>query len=507
MEETKTLIAQCSGLFWDATTSEQFAVKTDSVRINFSFNNRLGVNARLIKSGVAASQLMDSSFNQPLVRNKNLNYFKTYYVVPGTHETQPYWLENEMAEGYFNVTDQLYIGVPDVEPSFWFRCTIEIEGLALEYVKPVRYKFTDPVKGELYEPLVVLPPVLIAPEEALKITRNNNSPVGVLKVQAKKKNVWGTVKSMSVPESGKATFNFTPTKFFLPERNAIAEINYSIVANKDYDYTFAVSTDTNSVGNVMSMQDIKSSPYYRELHEIKYDHIPYINYFTSAKVSNKKLDLKTYHKRIGYIVGAGDKVPAALEQMGFEVILLTDKELSRNNLAQYDAIITGVRAYNTNEWMNKHFDKLMRYVNDGGNLIVQYNTSNQIGPVRAKIGPYPFNISRTRVTDERAPVKILNPAHPVFNFPNKITDADFEGWIQERSIYHATAWDTTKFEAMLSMNDPGEKADAGSLIISKHGKGYFTYTGLVFFRELPAGVPGAYRLMANLIALNRKKAF
>ena len=257
----------------------------------------------------------------------------------------------------------------------------------------------------------------------------------------------------------------------------------------------------------MSMQDIKSSPYYRELHEIKYDHIQYINYFTSAKVSNKKLDLKTYHKRIGYIVGAGDKVPAALEQMGFEVILLTDKELSRNNLAQYDAIITGVRAYNTNEWMNKHFDKLMRYVNDGGNLIVQYNTSNQIGPVRAKIGPYPFNISRTRVTDERAPVKILNPAHPVFNFPNKITDADFEGWIQERSIYHATAWDTTKFEAMLSMNDPGEKADARSLIISKHGKGYFTYTGLVFFRELPAGVPGAYRLMANLIALNRKKAF
>lgn len=148
----------------------------------------------------------------------------------------------------------------------------------------------------------------------------------------------------------------------------------------------------------------------------------------------------------------------------------------------------------------------MKYVSDGGNLIVQYNTSNQIGPVRSKIGPFEFNITRTRVTDENAAVTFLKPEHPVFNFPNKLTGDDFKDWRQERSIYHGS--DTSgKFEKLISMADPGEKSDDGSLLVAKYGKGYFTYTGIVFFRQLPAGVPGAYRLLANLIALNKKKGF
>jgi hypothetical protein len=148
----------------------------------------------------------------------------------------------------------------------------------------------------------------------------------------------------------------------------------------------------------------------------------------------------------------------------------------------------------------------MKYVEDGGNLIVQYNTSTNIGPVRAQIGPYNFNITRNRITDENAFVHLLKPDHAVLNFPNKITQDDFKGWTQERSIYHG-ADTTNKFETILGMSDSGEKQDNGSLLIAKYGKGYFTYTGLVFFRELPAGVPGAYRLMANLIALNNKKTF
>jgi len=193
--------------------------------------------------------------------------------------------------------------------------------------------------------------------------------------------------------------------------------------------------------------------------------------------------------------------------MGYEVTLLDEKNISRNHLDQFDAIITGVRAYNTNEWLNNYYDQLMGYVAAGGNLIVQYNTSSNIGPVKAKIGPYAFDISRTRITDENAAVRFLQPAHPVFNFPNKITAADFEGWIQERSIYHGSNWDKAKMTALISMNDPGENADEGSLLVAQYGKGFFTYTGLVFFRELPAGVPGAYRLLANLIALNKKKGF
>ena len=193
--------------------------------------------------------------------------------------------------------------------------------------------------------------------------------------------------------------------------------------------------------------------------------------------------------------------------MGFEVNRLTQKELSKNDLNKFDAIITGVRAYNTKDWLANDYDKLMSYVEQGGNLIIQYNTNNFISSVASKIGPYKFSISRNRVTDENATITILKPDHPVLNFPNQVNQDDFKGWIQERSVYDAADWDKDKFETILSMNDPGEKPDEGSLIIAKHGKGFFTYTGLVFFRELPAGVPGAYRLLANLIALNRKKAF
>jgi len=239
------------------------------------------------------------------------------------------------------------------------------------------------------------------------------------------------------------------------------------------------------------------------LRSINYDHIPAIRYFYPDFITALNIDLKTAGRKIGYIPGAGDKVAVILERMGYEVTILDKTTLPVSNLKSFDAIITGVRAYNTNEWMSAFYDVLMDYVKDGGNLIVQYNTSNNIGTVRSKIGPYEFNITRNRITDEEAKVTMLDPSHKVFNFPNKITGKDFEHWIQERSIYHAGSWDS-HFKPLLSMADPGEGADEGSLIVAKYGKGYFTYTGLVFFRELPAAVPGAMRLMANLIALNKE---
>ena len=242
------------------------------------------------------------------------------------------------------------------------------------------------------------------------------------------------------------------------------------------------------------------------IRSINYDHIPGINYFKLPVFNVLSLDLKIVGKKIGYIEGAGDYIPEALLQMGYDVTVLNDNTLANANLSQYDAIITGVRAYNIKTSLITYYNKLMRYVENGGNLIVQYNTSDQVGGVRTKIGPYPFSVSRTRVTDEKAAVKILQPEHPVLTYPNKIGDKDFDGWIQERSIYHASNWDS-HYETIFAMHDEGENDDAGSLITAKYGKGNFVYTGLVFFRELPAGVPGAYRLLANLIALNHKKGF
>jgi hypothetical protein len=237
----------------------------------------------------------------------------------------------------------------------------------------------------------------------------------------------------------------------------------------------------------------------QQIRTIRYDHIPAIHYFRQAQIEYKLIDVKIIGKTVGYITGAGDKVPEAMEQMGYKVVLLKEQDITNVNLRQFDAVITGIRAYNTNEWMNNVYEVLMQYVKDGGVLLTQYNTSNQIGPVKAKIGPYPFTITRNRVTDEEAKVNLLIPGHPVFNYPNKITEKDFEGWVQERSVYHAESADSN-FTRLISMNDPGEKAHDGSLVIADYGKGRFVYTGLSFFRQLPSGVPGAYRLFANLVA-------
>jgi LmbE family N-acetylglucosaminyl deacetylase len=490
LKETQQLIEQCSGLFITATSPQQFAVQTDSVRINFLLNNRLGVNADLKQVSL---ENFDSTFHQTLVKNKNLVFGKTIFVPAAKPITQPYWLVNKMEEGYFNVNDQLKIGQADVDPAFVATITVSIEGQDFKFEKPVRYKITDPVRGELYEPLVVIP--------TFDVSVSND--LVVYKIGSKENN-------LSQPVIFKANKNISDVKIFAGER-AIPESEKTDLAKgqvKEVE-TWKPLKMADTVSRMIEtiFRYKPNGAIVQSIRTIKYDHIPYIVYFKNAESRQLALKIETYGKKIGYIPGAGDKVPTALEQMGYDVNLLSQKELAKNDLSKFDAIIVGVRAYNTNELMSNYYDKLMKYVNDGGNLIVQYNNTQFRNNQQPMIGPYPFTISGRRVTDENAEVKFLNPGHPVLNFPNKITAEDFKGWIQERSIYHASNFDRTKFETVFSMHDPGEQDDDGSLIIAKYGRGIFVYTGLVFFRELPAGVPGAYRLLANIIALNRKKAF
>ena len=243
----------------------------------------------------------------------------------------------------------------------------------------------------------------------------------------------------------------------------------------------------------------------RKMHEIEYEHIPSLLHFADSKNIVLPAGLKTTGKKIGYLVGAGDKVPTALEMMGFEVVELGKNDIYAEKLKQFDAIVVGVRAYNVNEWLNEKHAILMAYVNEGGNMVVQYNTNSFAGPIaKMKIGPKPFAISRGRITEEDAEVKFIDPNHPLLNFPNKITKDDFSGWIQERGIYFAEGF-SNDYKAVLSMHDQGEEDLLGSLIVRNEGKGRFIYTGLAFFRELPAGVGGAYRLFANLVSNPNRK--
>jgi hypothetical protein len=235
---------------------------------------------------------------------------------------------------------------------------------------------------------------------------------------------------------------------------------------------------------------------------ISYEHIPRIDYFKQARSTVVSVNLQTRGSRIGYIEGAGDKVSDALTAMGYTVIKLGENAVTKDGLQNLDAVIAGVRAYDVHDWLYGKYSVLMDYVNSGGNLIVQYNRN--LGSDTTGIGPYPFGIANARVTEEDAAVHFLEPGGSILHFPNEITDKDFDGWIQERGIYFANHIDP-RYQKIFSMHDSDEPEQNGSLITGSYGKGNFTYTGLVFFRELPAGVPGAYRLLANLIALNQHK--
>lgn len=488
LSEIEKLIENCSGLFMDATTNTQFAVQGDSLKINLVVNNRSG-------AGILSA---DAHLNDDYVifdqLKKNVNSLKTYsmFIKPGTRPTQPYWLEKPMDKGSFNVADQQQIGKGESDPlSVVF--SMMIEGSELRFRKPVRYKYTDPVKGELYQPVSVIPRLELDYNGDVFLAVNNR-PVDVR--TRVKSNLPDTVTyTVSKKTSSKIVNSNDPYIFkSSPLKKEATESSVFTFKGVESDYVEEIRLQATGDKNVFSQHK----------ETISYDHIPSIVYFHEATARLSRVDLKTEGNLVGYIPGAGDKIPEALLQMGYKVITLKEADITAGNLRQLDAIVTGIRAYNTNEWMNNVYDELMQYVKEGGVLLVQYNTSNQIGPVKAKISPYPFTISRNRVTDEEAKVNFLLPDHPALNYPNKITQKDFEGWIQERSIYHAENTDTA-YKKVLGMKDPGEKEQDGSLIIAGYGKGRFVYTGLVFFRELPAGVPGAYRLFANLIANNRGK--
>lgn len=486
--EIEKILENCSGLFMDATTETQYAVAGDSLKINLVVNNRSGANILSADAFINHEYLI---FDQ---LKKNVNTVKNYsmYIQPGTPLTQPYWLENAMDKGSFNVTDQLLIGKGESDPmSVVF--SVMIEGKEFKFTKPIRYKHTDPVKGELYQPVTIIPKLELNYNGDVFLSVNNK-PVEVkthIRMNLPDTATYSILKKTS---AGISAANNPYIYKANPQKREAGESSLFNYRGKDSSYVEDIKLQASRGGDLYS----------RYKRVIEYDHIPSIVYFREATAKFAMAGLRTEGHLVGYIPGAGDKIPEALVQMGYKVITLKEADISAGNLRQLDAIVTGVRAYNTNEWMNNVYDELMLYVKEGGVLLVQYNTSNQIGPAKAKIAPYPFNISRNRITDEEAKVDFLLPDHPALNHPNKITQKDFQGWVQERSIYHAENTDTA-YKKILSMKDPGEKEQDGSLIIANYGKGRFVYTGLVFFRELPAGVPGAYRLFANLIANNRGK--
>ncbi len=486
LDETKELILACAGIWLEANTAEYSAVPGDTIGLTYEIICRNLEGVKLVRGYLTGAY--DTGPDIMLEKNVLYKTRKTIKIDGSANYTNPNWLNDHHTQGLYSVNDRMRLSMPEGEPGAIAGFVLEIDDLTFPVIKTVHYKYTDPVKGEIYRPFEVLPPVTVNPTEKVYVFGDTRPKQITLRIKANTQNISGRVEANVT-----AGWHVEIKKPGFTLQNKGEEITVEVTA---------IPEENAPQGKLELSVNIGGVSYNKSIRRIEYDHIPCQFILSDAEVKLVKVDLKKPAGRnnIGYIQGAGDDVPASLKQIGYKVTILTDDMLLDDDLTKYDAIVSGVRAYNVNERLQVHYNRLMDYVKQGGNLIVQYNTSNLIGPVVAKIGPYPFNISRDRVTNENAEVKFIKPNHIAINEPNKITAADFEGWIQERGTYFAGDLDP-KYETVLSMNDPGEEAKEGSLIIAKYGKGNFVYTGLVFFRELPSGVPGAYRLFVNLLSL------
>lgn len=501
LKEVQALVENCSGLFVEAFTQQETAVRGDTVRVNCFVNNRSGVPVS-ITSIALEDGLRDTLPQQMTTKNQNYNYAMQAVINKSSQTTQPYWLAKPREnDGMFVVDDQMQIGEAWNPASLYASFIVEVNNVPFTFKRPVMYKYVDAARGELYQPFVIAPhaEVFMSPSVALlnvKDTDGNKRSDSMVHVMVNAR--------VAMPQSVTAL-------------NIRQDVIHTIFANKQtslekgkrYQFDIPVSKVYNPKAPMkfleatfsMTAPDGKNYNYSDFFKTIRYDHIPAIHFYFRDHVKLVDDEIKVRGKKVGYIAGSGDAIPEALRQLGFEVKVLEEADMNAATLQTLDAIVTGVRAYNIYSWLSNKYDVLMEYVQQGGNLIVQYNRNTQGNTPAPKIGPYPFVINAgARVTEENAAVEFALPQHAVLNSPNSITAADFEGWNQERSTYQADRIDP-RYEAPLRMHDQDEPATNGSLITAKYGKGNFAYVSLVLFRQLPAGVPGAFKLLANLIAL------
>jgi LmbE family N-acetylglucosaminyl deacetylase len=497
-EEIKDIIRQCAGLYIEAVADDVSATYGQPTKVAIEVVNRSNAAISLEKVSILPMQT-DTSINKILKNNEPIAFKKSIVIANNLPVTAPYWLGNQASVGMYNVPEQTLRGVPETPRAISVAFSMKIDGMPLEMTVPLVYKKNDNVKGEIYRPFEVLPPAFVKfSEKAYLVDAKTQSLPVKITVKAGKANLTGKVKLqtsamwITSPES---------INFDLKQKGEEKTVEFTVSANpKGPLLRMAQGTYLN---NMEAVAEIDGKTYNKELTIINYDHIPVQSVLLDAKAQLVSGDIQVKAKRIGYIMGAGDEVPNNLRQMGLEVKILGDADYTPENLRTFDAIVTGIRAYNTQEKLKVNHAKLMNYVENGGTYIVQYNTANGITDlVLPEIAPYKLKLSRERVTDEKAEMRFLKPDHAVLNTPNKITATDFENWVQERGLYYPTEWDTN-FEAILSANDPNEKPRDGGLLVAKHGKGHYIYTGIAFFRQFPAGVPGAYRLFANLLSVGK----
>ena len=480
MKEVEDLILQCSGLYIEMTTLSSKKSSEDSVSFNLEIINRSNIKMKL-KSISSKDFNFHKKFSTSLKENQK-NILKNKTIVPAKLPiSQPYWLEKPSSLGAYNVDSLQLIGRAENNPSAEFLISVEVGDATIDYRRPLIFKWNDPVKGEQNKNWIVCPKVTANIDQKVMIFSNESAQKILVTVVAHSANQKGDINIIH-PQEWKVE---GPTEYSLKTVDEELVLEYFISPNK------------NANSGVLKVQINGVDAH--AMNTIVYDHITEQRWFPKSELQLVHLNLNTVPKKIGYLMGAGDLVDQHLKILKYDINQISTKDLTLKDLKNYDVVITGVRFFNVEEKAPYIANLLLKYVSQGGNLIVQYNTSYRLKT--KNFYPYPLQISRDRVTQEDAQVTFLNDSHPVMNFPNKLTKNDFNNWVQERGLYFPNAW-SKDYQPIFSWNDFNEEPKKGSLLIAKYGKGYYTYTGISFFRQLPAGVSGAYKLLVNIISLN-----
>ena len=487
IKEVDHLLIDCSGLFLGAWAQDYTVVPGESVTVDLEIVNRS--NAK-IKLAALTYVNIDTLINQNLNNNLKLQLPISLHTNKGMTYSSPYWLNEPASLGMYKVKDQINIGLPENNPAFNIDVQLEFNNTEITYPVPVVYRWTDRVNGEMMRPLCVVPPVFLNPDNAVYVFGDGQAKTINITIKAAKENISG-LAFLELPEGWQATP--ANIQVDLMEKDQIKQVSFEVTPPQDEQAV-----------NITASFKLNNEIYDQSLQTIAYDHIPYQILLPKAEIKAVSAKINSYAKTVGYIMGAGDEVPAALEQLGIKVWLMNENDITESNLQQLDAVILGVRALNTNLWLKSKKEILLNFVDSGGTVVHQYNTTRRLE--WQDFAPYELNFtgrsSDSRVAEETADIRVLDEQNIVLNTPNPITAKDFEGWVQERGLYFPTSWDE-HYTAVLSANDQNEEAKDGGLLVAQYGKGYFVYTGYSWFRELPAGVPGAYKLFANIISLSQ----
>ena len=483
--ELDQIIAACLGLHVEASTTNETVTPGQNITIKLDAINRSNISVTLQEARCVLSG--DSTkIGAALPTNELVTKDLSCKIPENTPYSQPYWLRKPGTLGTFAVDDQQLIGLPENPANLPVEIVLQLNGQELRYTLEGKYRTVDPVAGELRRPLVIAPPVFTKIGDGVLVFPTNQSKSVSVHVIAATGPVKGELK-LAVPKG----WEIDPTAVPIDLKGANAETTAAFTVKPP---------DQDSEGMLRAIVSIDGHDYSSERVRISYPHIGVQTLMPPAEVKLVRADIRKRGDRIGYIPGAGDDVPESLEQIGYSVKILSETDITAKNLEQFSAVVLGIRAYNTHDLISNWLPELFDYVKAGGVVIAQYNTLGELKT--EQLGPYPLEISRDRVTDENAEVRILAPNHPLMTTPNKITSKDFEGWVQERGLYFPKTWDPA-WVPILSSNDSKEKPLDGGLLVAKFGKGYFIYTSYSWFRELPAGVPGAYRLFANMLSLGK----